>query len=100
MPVPEDQRPPGANIINIAIAIGIKNQTAFGTINENGFGANRLTRPHGTVYPPGYYAHSSIKQFLRGCQIHTHHFLSFDKTVDIYNDLKNIKWYKERQEGI
>jgi hypothetical protein len=62
-------------------------------MNKNGFGVYRLTGPHGAVYTPGYDPHGPIKQFLRGRQIHTHNILSFDKMVDISEDLKNIRWY-------
>ena len=36
--MPEDQGTPGTDVINIAVAIRIENQTALGAIDENGFG--------------------------------------------------------------
>jgi hypothetical protein len=53
MPVPEDQGSPGADVINIAIAIRIENQTAFGAIDKNGVGSDRFTGPHRAVDATG-----------------------------------------------
>jgi hypothetical protein len=53
VPVPKDQGPPGTDVINIAIAIRIKNQTAFSAIDENGFGPDRLAGPHRAVDTTG-----------------------------------------------
>jgi hypothetical protein len=53
MPVSEDQGSPGTDVINIAIAIRIKNQTAFGAIDENRFGPDRFTGSHRAVDAAG-----------------------------------------------
>ncbi len=53
MAVAEDHRSPGADVIDIGVAVGIVNLGTLGALNEQRVAAHRLEGPHGAVDPPG-----------------------------------------------
>ena len=49
----QDHRAPGADVVNVALPVGIPKIGALGFFNKAGRAANGLESPHGRVHPAG-----------------------------------------------
>jgi hypothetical protein len=51
--VPEDHGPPGADVVDVAVAVGVDDDRALGSLDEQRIGAHGFAGPHRAVDPPG-----------------------------------------------
>jgi hypothetical protein len=70
VPVAQNHRPPGADIIDVGIVIGVEQATPIGAVNKAWQGANRFTRPDRTVDPAGYHLLGILKEYGRTIGFH------------------------------
>jgi hypothetical protein len=62
MAVTQNQRAPGADIVNESIAVRIVDQTALTAFDKQGIGTHRFTSPNRAVNSSRDYFQSSLKK--------------------------------------
>ena len=53
MRVPEDKRPPGEDVIDVAVAVDVEKPGPFPALDEQRLASDRLERPHRRIDSPG-----------------------------------------------
>jgi hypothetical protein len=79
MPVTQNQRPPGADIVNESVAVRVIDQTALTAFDKQWISTHRFASPHRAVNPSGDYFQSFLKKRLGVCKIHFIQLLSVAK---------------------
>ena len=63
--VTHDHRAPGKHVINVALAVGIKEIGALGALHEPGRSTHRFEGPHGRVHATGNGVFSALEERFR-----------------------------------
>ncbi len=70
MAMAEDQRPPGADVVDVLVAIGIEDVGAFAALDEGRSAADAAIGAHGRVYAAGDGKLGAFEELLRDLMVH------------------------------
>src|SRR5690606_33341988 len=68
--VADDHRPPRANVVDVAVAVGIEQVWAVRTLHEERLAADRLERAHRRIHAAGHQRLGAGEQVVRAFGVH------------------------------